>query len=184
MVEMLVSLAIIALLSVFFIVNYNSVNSRIALDTQANEVALWIREAQAYAMGVRPQAGFINTRTYGVFFDSTIPGSFVLYVDRDTFPTPKRYDVGGTCGETNSECVKVVTLPQGMTISGLSGVNMVGTTVPAGALHVAFTRPKTDALIVDPAGPTTLREGTVTLRSPKGYTRRVTVTSTGQIYVQ
>lgn len=185
-IEMLISLAIFISLSTYFIINYNSVNSRITLDMQAHEVALWIREAQAYAMGIRP-LGAIFTPTYGVYFDadSANSGTFIMYVDRfdsafNLGVFDKRYNPRLLpCGDPNSECIKQVPLPRKMTISSLvfDGVT------PATKLDISFTRPNVDARIQDTAG-TTYNRGDISIASPRGDIRKVVVIDSGQIVVE
>ena len=185
-VELLVALAIFTLLSTFFIINFNTVNSRIALDNEAHEIALWIREAQAYAMGIKTQ-GTANVRTYGMYFAQLQPDTFVLYVDRDG---DRRYNSSETavCGSAAAECIKRVELPARMILTDLKiGANTGALSTPAsGVLDISFTRPNVDARITDGSPPPTSEYGVgrFTLRSVKGFSRAITVLASGQISVQ
>jgi prepilin-type N-terminal cleavage/methylation domain-containing protein len=189
MIEMIVSLAIFVFLTTAFIINYNTVNSRIAVDNEANEIALWIREAQAYAMGIRA-LGTNMTPTYGIYFDPTQPTAFILYVDRFnsafTMGTlDKRYNstILFPCGDANSECIKQIPLSGGMRISGISAKDALGNTVTPSQLDISFTRPSADARIQDSV-PNLYTEGEVSVVSPKGFSRAVNVIPAGQIIVK
>jgi hypothetical protein len=175
-------MAIFVSLTSFFIINFNTVNSRIALDNQAHEIALWIREAQAYAMGIRA-SGSTFTPTYGIYFDTSTPGSFIVFVDRSS-PRNFVYDAGGTCGDGSSECLKQISLPARMTISAISAKDSGGATVSPSptAINISFTRPNADATIRDAT--TGYSEAEITISSPRGYNRKIGVISSGQIAVR
>lgn len=185
MVELILSLAIFISLTAYFIINFNTVNSRIALDNEAHEIALWIREAQAYAMGSRAQAP-IATLTYGIHVDSSQPTSFILFVDRSA-PRNYAYDAGGACGDGISECIKQIQLPTGMSISAVSAGADSTSQTPQSPLDITFTRPNPDARIqslTNPSPAPSFARGEISIVSAKGFARTVVVLDSGQISVR
>lgn len=185
--ELLITMTIFVTLSVVLLVNYNTVSVRMALDNEAQEVALWVREAQAYATGVRAQGGTLYA-TYGIYVDSTTPDRFVMFVDKfdamGNFSTPnRRYDANASvCGSVGSECLKTVILPAGIRLSAITVANPLPPTATQ-SVHIAYTRPNPDALITDTLGAIS-GQASVQIISPKGNTRTILVMNSGQIAVQ
>jgi len=190
LIELLVAVSIIAVISTALIFNYNTYAGHIELGNAANQVALDIREAQAFAMGVRATAGG-QYPSYGIHFDQAAPAVYILYADLNQ---NQAYDIGGTCGTANSECVKVTTMPQKMKLKSLCGVtnpttssaDCPGPLSTSQYFDVHFIRPSSDAMIVGrPAGaPLVFSTAEITITTAKGYTKTVAVAGTGQVVVR
>jgi len=190
MVELLVTVSIFAIISASLIFNYNTYAGRVGLGNVANQLALDIREAQAFAMGVRSTAGG-QYPSYGIRFARGNPYEYLVFADLNK---NKVYDLGGTCGEANSECVKVAEMPQQMKIKSLCGMSSPtsssadcpGPLSTSQYFDVLFTRPDPEAGITgSPSGtPRAFQTAEITLTTVKGYTKKVTIAETGQVIVK
>lgn len=171
LIELLVSIAIIALISAVVLMQYGSFNSVILLKSLAYEIALTVREAQTFGVSVRSDAGTFQS-AYGVHFDKDFPKSYILFVDRSV-PPNNRYDTG--------EAVTTYQIGQGNQIFDLC----VNATCERDTLDIVFRRPEPDAIFT--ASPVVANPSSA--RIIVGYpevvkTRTVRVWSTGQIAVE
>jgi prepilin-type N-terminal cleavage/methylation domain-containing protein len=175
LIELLVVLAMMSMISGVVLVSNSTFSSRMVIDNLAHSIALTIREAQTYALSVKedPSGDFPG---YGVHFDSMTPTQFVIFADSDG---DRIYDPGSGCGSGSTECLERKILNNGMHILMVSCVP--GCTSPN--LDITFTRPNPDARIRSGAIDT-YAQGIVTLQSSKGFTRTISVWTTGQISVQ
>ena len=98
MIELLVSVAILVIVSGLVFFNQSGFNNSILVENLAYEISLTIRQAQSYGLQSRELKKGSNLFTigYGVFFDiSPIGGDnskLILYADVNK---NHRYDVGG-----------------------------------------------------------------------------------------
>jgi prepilin-type N-terminal cleavage/methylation domain-containing protein len=171
LIELLVSIAIIALISAVVLMQYGSFNSVILLKSLAYEIALTVREAQTFGVSVRSDGGTFQS-AYGVHFNSseTLRKSYTLFIDRNA---NNRYDAG--------ESVTTYQIGQGNQIESLC----VNATCELSTLDILFRRPEPDAIF----GVTPVVANPTTARVIVGYpdvvkTRTVRVWSTGQIAVE
>jgi prepilin-type N-terminal cleavage/methylation domain-containing protein len=186
LIELLVSIAIVTMIMSMVLYNYGTFNDNLALSGGAQEVAIAIRQAQAYGLNVAESSVGSGqfTKAYGVFFDPTDNTHYTIFVDSNT---NKKYDVGNGCGSGSTECVTQFVLRNNVTISTICDS---ASCPPAGVqnLNITFLRPNPDADI-DFGNSGGLvggsqQTGKVILISPKGKTLTVDVESTGQISVQ
>lgn len=172
LIEMIVVIAIVGLLSTVTLTNYRDVSERISLENLAQQIAIVIRQAQVYGIGV------VNAHpSYGVYFPNSA-NSFVLFVDRD--------NDGRYSGE--SEDVERITLKNNNTISALSA-NKISSSCSdvknLSTVDVVFTRPNPDAnfyVMVEESRfyPADVE---ITIRSANGGYREVSIWLTGQISI-
>ena len=169
LVELLITIAIISIMTVIVIVKYGAFNSSVLLKSQAYELALNIREAQTYAVSVRGEQGTFRDG-YGLYFSASSPMQYFLFIDvHENEP----YDAGAEIG-------RALTVDPRFVISSIkSGTCVSGTDVSA--LSVTFRRPDFDAIIS-----TGSTYACVTLATASGpsMTRSVEVSATGQITVK
>jgi len=174
LVEMLVVLGIFVIITTIVLAKNSEFDNTIILGTLAYDVALSIRESQAFGLGVRGASSADFDSPYGVRFDTDFPDTYWLGVDSD--------DNGQIEG---GEYIKTFTLNKGFSIGDICGsVNTIGdcddTTQ---VVNIIFSRPDPDAYIK-------LGNGTewvyteIVISSPDGTERRISVTSAGQISVQ
>lgn len=103
LIEMLVSISIIALISTIFLANYRSANRRAILNTAARQLASDIRLAQSYTMGLKDFNGAVPSGGWGMEF-SNARNYYEMFTDDG--------DQSYTAG--SSEMYKKIDLPQGI----------------------------------------------------------------------
>ena len=120
LVELMVVVSIFAIVTSISIYNYSNFNSSLSIQNLADDIALTVRRAQSFAIGVRGYGGSFN-EGYGIHFSSN-PNtkdyegsntSFVLFSDMGINQN-KKYDYSsdGSCGEPtlNNECIEVLSI--------------------------------------------------------------------------
>lgn len=197
-IELIVAMTVFVTISSVLLINYNSINHRLTLDTLVHQVAQWTRETQVSAMSVRSHSGGFF-QGYGLHFDQASTTDFVFFADLPS-GISKQYDPipgGQACGDAGVECTKVVTMNKGVKIDRICGF-VPSPAVPTyqgacpsnfdqlDSLDVVFTRPNPDAEITGKIMGVPLSYGNVvvTIRSVTGYERSVNIWTTGQVTVQ
>jgi prepilin-type N-terminal cleavage/methylation domain-containing protein len=173
LIELMVSMSIMALLSTLIISRQSTFNSAILLRNQTYEVAFALREAQLLAVS----GGDETVRQYGVYINTgtSTKQQYIVFKDSDDSGT---YDVGEEIGligklDTRFEIRNAY----------------IGTT-PHTEMVVLFERPNFDAKFMDSAGVEQIdtvayidvARSDLTGTAP-GTVRRVEVSQTGQISV-
>ncbi len=187
--ELIVVLTIMIVISSLVLARYSAFDSTTILTNLSYDIALSLREAQLYSIGVREggesELGKNEADTfsfaYGVRFGDNPTGeSYLFYEDQwDTdgnSPSDGRYNPGFG--------IKEYTLRRGHTIKDFCGINGSVKTCSAeiDALDISFKRPNPDAIIYDTQG-VRYSEAEITIQSREGATKKVHVYTTGQIAV-
>lgn len=85
--ELLVVLSIATIMMTALVIQQNKWNDNLSVSTQAYELALMIRQAQFYALGVREYQTTANIDkfnvAYGVDFDIDTPDRYIFFVDKN-----------------------------------------------------------------------------------------------------
>lgn len=180
LVELLVVISIAVAITTALVIQQSRWNDRLVVNTQAYELAMMIRQAQIYSLGVKeysPKTGDKFDIGYGIFFD-TNNARYIFFADTDK---DQEYDLG--------EEVETVTFTRGVTISDVCGSSWCFFT-GGGSLRqadISFFRPDTKANIrlMNVGGGTDVDSPPVTiyLKSPNGKISSVKVESNGQVYV-
>ena len=118
-VELLVAMVIFSVITGVVLFNYGDFNSSLTIQNLADDIALTIRRAQSYAIGVRGTSGSFSVG-YGVHFkaieynpdnpDMLYSGtnkSFILFKNSDEQDIPKYKEVGTNC-EDGSNCLEML----------------------------------------------------------------------------
>lgn len=201
MAELLVSVAIIVVITVVVLFNQRTFDDQIALSNAVSEIEIEIRQAQVYGVSVRefsPNTDEFDV-AYGVSFARANNDRYIAFADRS--PQNARYD--GNNSSTNctfggsSECLNLATIQRGNVISRLCVIQSNGNpscpTSGSGAvrrLDVLFQRPNPDAVFTFiNAGGNTIPfpnhiGAAIEITSPAGSTRMINIYKTGQISVQ
>jgi len=149
LIELLVVIFIFMIITGITIFNYGKFNSSLSIQNLADDIALTVRRAQGYAIGVR---GYGNSfvQGYGVHF-TTNPlnvgqeykgsnKSFILFADMSNY---NKYDQNtGNCGAPtpNNECIEILSILSADKIESITLNN--GTVVPdSGSVDIMFKRP-------------------------------------------
>ncbi|MCH7529736.1 type II secretion system protein [Patescibacteria group bacterium] len=180
LIEMLVSISIFAIITGVVLTRNAQFSGNILIGNLAYDVALSIRQAQVFGLSVREfeVGGGRFDIGYGVNFDGSISDSYIFFADLDD---DQKYD-------SPLEAIETLTLRNGYTIANVCGVLPGGTRKCTAFseilfLDVVFKRPDPDANIN-----TNLLEmysrAEITVASPTGKERMITVWSTGQISVK
>lgn len=166
LVELIISIAIIALITGVILARYGSFNSTVLLTSLAYDVALSIREAQVLGISVRSDAGVFSD-AYGMHF--TEGTTYLLFIDSDDSGD---YDDG--------EEISSYTIGQNNAIIDLCA----NSACERDSLDVLFRRPEPDAIIAADPSVSTIDSARVIVGSADGKTRTVRVWPTGQIAVE
>lgn len=178
LVELLVSIAIVVLISTVVLVNYSSFESSLTIQSLAYEVALALRQAQVFSLSVQGFGSNFQV-AYGIHFERSDPTTFFLYVDQndnatyDPFPGP---DV----------IIETFTLREGSTIVDLCAQKATRQ-CNLQALDIVYERPNPDANITSFDGTTHIfknSNATIRIRSPRGIEKIVRAMLSGQISVR
>lgn len=202
LVELLVSIAIFAMITTLVLTKYQSFNGGIVLTNLAYELALTIRQAQTYGINVKGSSAGFNV-SYGVHFDASTPGSFILFADaRSSFDPDSLTSSGdGKYPTAGDALVDTFNLRRGIVISkfcigqslaniaNADGSNKENCTTSGGTLlDITFSRPDPAAVInyTGAAGPVNGNGyARIQVRATgNGAIKDIIVQKTGQISIQ
>lgn len=207
LIELMVVLAIIVIVTTVVLTNQSSFNKTLILSNTAYDIALSLRSAQTYGLSSRASGTTVNTG-YGVHFSNGAPSSFTLFAD--AFPGPIASNchgipVGGANApdakpgdcvyeSTQGEKVLDYMLGNSITVSDFctkQGISWSCTYAHDGAsgglssLDIVFARPNSDTFMSAngsyAAAPFSVTAACITIASPQGGARYVSVSTSGQI---
>lgn len=156
LLEMMVVISIFVVISTVTVFNYGQFNSSMSTQNLVDDIALSIRKAQSYAIGVRG-VNDIFLGGYGVRFsiNPLVSGdeykssnkSFVVFAEMGT--VNYRYDYGSYdgCGSptANDECIEVLKILSSDEISSIkiygAGDSEIASLVGDDVLDIVFYRP-------------------------------------------
>lgn len=186
--ELIVVMAIATLLMTALIVRQGSWNEQLALNTQTYELALMIRQAQIYSLGVREYQGGTGDKfniSYGVSFDPDYT-RYIFFADKNF---NAKYDAG--------EEIETKSFARGVLIDrfcGVKGNGQLDDRCSPGQgnvafLQILFTRPdpKANIILLNGGGQVAnnvIPPGIIYLKSPGGLFTSVKVETNGQISIQ
>jgi prepilin-type N-terminal cleavage/methylation domain-containing protein len=183
LVELLVTISIMALISASLFWNGRQFNDKLALSTTAQDVSLTIRSVQSYSSSVRESSGGTGQFSYGygISFDMSDLKSVTLFTDKNS---NKVYDLGDTLVDKSL-------LRNGVSIKSIcatDSANVQSCSSSFKSLQITFIRPSLSATIstVDTSGfiRTSWVSGQIILSSQQGITKTISVNSFGQISIQ
>jgi prepilin-type N-terminal cleavage/methylation domain-containing protein len=185
LVELMVSVAIFAMMTALVVVKYGSFNQSVLLTNLAYDVALTIRTAQTYGLSVKAPTDSSPTFTsaYGVTIgtDSTACGNLGGVSDSHQFMLYADVSPNGFCDESDVP-ISIYAVKRGAVISGVC-TDTAACTMGTGILDITFKRPEPRATICLRGVSCTASYAEIELRAPDGSTRRVSIRSNGQISV-
>ncbi|MFH0804357.1 MAG: type II secretion system protein [Candidatus Zambryskibacteria bacterium] len=186
LVELVVVMAIATIMVTSLIIQQSKWNDRLTVNAQAYELALMIRQAQIYSLGVREDTGGSGNKFnvgYGVYIDEDLPSNqYIFFADRNG---DKAYNSGEMIGGA-------ISLTRGVTIEKFCGATgpkpCNNDTGPLNQLVITFFRPepKANIALLNPGGGSggTNPPATIYLKSVGGRVSSVKVEDNGQISVQ
>ena len=192
LIELLTVAAIVTIISGILLADHNGFNNSILLGNLTYDIALSVRTAQIYGVSTRGTAPASPsfTSAYGIFFDAPANNEsfYVLFADNDGTQT---YTPLSVPPGLDTE-VQRMTLQSGYRIKGICFMVSGDYETPClkrnDTATILFKRPDPSALIYknSEVPPIFSRLGGVriTLESPKGKTKSVEITESGQISVK
>jgi len=189
-IELLVVVSIFMIITGITVFNYNSFNSSISTQNLADDIALTIRKAQGYAIGVRGLGVNKFDYGYGIHFTTNNSNSslksgsstsFILFTDIND---NKVYDYSEDieCGtfENGDECVEVLNIKSADEIKEI----LVNSTLED-SVDILFKRPKPEPNFYINGGiePATSVDIKVSGPDLSSATKFIKVSNTGQISV-
>lgn len=195
LVELIVSLGVVAVILSLVLSNQSKYTDGTALTSLADGIGLQLSQAQIYGISVRefsPGTSEFEI-AYGMEFNLTPSGSkssFIYFADRGA--GNHIYDSGWNCPtDGGSECISKTEITRGNTVASLCAIPNSGPEFcEIGRLDVTFLRPLPDANFVfyDLNGGylslSNIKGAKIVVSSPSGATRAVSVYTSGQISVQ
>lgn len=197
-IELIVVVSIFVIVTGLSIFNYNNFNSSVSTQNLADDIALTVRKAQGYAIGVKGLGGESFNYGYGVhftsnksplFYNSGSNMSFILFVDINN---NKAYDYkdDGKCGvpEEGNECLEVLAIKSLDEISGVY-INVGSTPIDnADSLNILFKRPNPEPSFSDTFGDiynsvSSVKIKVINLNDPTNIYKFIRISNTGQISV-
>ena len=179
--ELLVVVGIMTIMNLLIFANYPEFSQRLALKRTSEDIALIVRQAQAYSLGIkRPLSGEGDYFGFGVHFDkSAIDNknkSLILFADVDII-ADKKYS-------NNNELFQEYKISTGDVVSELKTCDAEKKCDPSsdGKLDIFYPRANPMATINgDSSG---ISYAQITIMSPKKKTRIIEVWTSGQISVK
>ena len=148
LVELIVVISIFVMISSIALFNYGKFRSSLSLQNLSDDIALAMRRAQGYAIGVRGAGGGFAAG-YGVHFTANPSGnsyggsskSFILFADIDD---NLKYDHSSDiCGSpvSGNECLELLSITSADSISSIY-INNSNIPMPASdTIDISFKRP-------------------------------------------
>ena len=204
MIELLVVLAIIAVVTGIALTSQGSFNKTLVLANTAYDVGLKLRSAQTYGISTRA-IGSVANAGYGVDFNRGTPNTFTFFADSTPPPSSSVYachsisDTSrpdarpGNCVYDPGEKVSTYTLGNRITVSdfcafsGGSWSCANSGNKSLSSLDIVFARPNPDAFMSTNGSYSTtfpVSVACLTLTSPQGGFRYVSVAISGEINVR
>lgn len=201
LIEMLITLAIIGVVTAIAFSGQASFNRSLLLTDAAYTVAVSIRQAQSLGLSSR-QFGGVTNAGYGADFSSATPTSYTIFAD--LYPsvgarygasaTPEKKPGNGLFDPSFGETVNAYNLSRGFVIAFFCGTDVFNASRCSGSgssdlrsMDVVFTRPNTESVITGILGsgvPLTLSHAAIYLASPDGTAVRcIAISQTGGVSV-
>lgn len=182
LVELIVTLAIMLILTSMMIPNYREYQKNTVLNNLTQDVALSVRLAQTYGLTVRDAGGDNFQTSYGIRFSEATPAQYFIF--RDTNRATGGFQYSGLAGDR----VEEYELNNGYNISNVCGIRpdasedcFSGGDRAITWMDIVFDRPKPDAYFTSSLGGSLYEEVAVTVESPNGDTKEMRVLLTGYI---
>src|SRR3989344_1535428 len=179
LVELVVVVAIATVVMTSIIIQQTKWSDRLIVNTQSYELALMIRQAQTYSLGVREYMAGTGDKFdlgYGLYFNQGTLDRYIFFADANK---NQKYDVG--------EVMETKLLTRGVVINRVCGATRC---MPSGGplnnVSISFFRPETRAniaLLNNGGSSVDVPPVTIYLRSSGGKEYSVKVEANGQVSI-
>jgi type II secretory pathway pseudopilin PulG len=198
-IELLVVVSIFVIVTGLSIFNYNNFNSSVSTQNLADDIALSIRKAQGYAIGVQGIGNTFNSG-YGIHFSSNInktspyassKESFVLFMDiNDNKSYDYKEGIDGKCGEPEygNECIEVLDIKSNDEIKDIYINDLNNPISNEEVVNILFKRPDPEPHFYNKFGTTLdsasiIKIKVINLNDPLNIYKIISISNTGQISV-
>ena|SRR3989344_3170018 len=172
LVEVVITVAIIVLITSVLFGNFGRFTTNAEFDNLATDIVLSIREAQVYGTSVREGTNEFNN-AYGLHIDRLSSKYIIFADDGDSIYTNTGSDsiLSETQLKTNFSIIDISTGAEDSLVSGQTVLDLV------------FLRPSPDAQIRSTPAGGPFEYATVTIQNPAGKQKVIEIGSTGQVTV-
>ncbi|MBU1159979.1 MAG: type II secretion system protein [Patescibacteria group bacterium] len=171
LLELNLTIAILVIITAGLLISYPNLSAITSLKKTSQDMALAIREAQVYSLGVKAFGAAEYYRGYGIHFDITQPSSLIIFSDIND---DKDYQAG--------EELQTLAIQTKDKIGALCGENGGPEDCTLTQLDIIFLRPNPIVILQDESD-TEYDKASIVLKSPRGQEKRVNVWLTGQIEI-
>lgn len=188
-IELIVVIGIFAALSGVVLFNFTGFSTNISLQNLSSQIALQVKKAQTDAISGKNPTLFTGLSdldetpvrpSYGIHFDMTKPNKFIYFYDLNN---NRFYTGNAACGTPGAECVEEITIQSGDTVTELATYSSSSNPCRS-TLDITFKRPFPDAYFATDNGIESVPNAGVEITSPKGATKTIVISSTGQIEIK
>ena len=184
LIEIMVVVGILVIINTMIFASYPEFSQKLSLKRTSEEVALIVRQAQSYALGIKKSAlGSDDYFGFGIRFNKTAPTTIILFTDFGAIPN-KIYDVGDGCGSSSTECFQEFKIDTRDYIFELRAYDSVDDSMPVNILDVVYPRAASMATITADGGIANPSYAKVTIKSPRGGEKYIKIWISGQIEVE
>ncbi len=184
LIELLVVMAIFALITAVAMWNQRELSNNILITNLAYEIALAVRETQAYGIGVRAQTtGTVTSsdfqNAFGFHVDLSNPSQWVLFQDKNNdgaYGISEVYQTYRFQNQNGSKFTAICVAQANNTACAPGG--------PTTAIDIMFKRPNPEAFFRSNVGVVTGPVYLVINTQANNNCRTVIVETTGQIHVE
>ena len=185
LIELMVTVGILVMINIMIFASYPEFSQKISLKRTTEEVALIVRQAQAYALGIkRTVSSGDNYFGFGVHFETNNSKSLILFTDSGLTPN-KIYDAGdysiNGCGGANTECFQEFKIDTGDYISDLQTCRPNDACSSINSLDIVYPRASSMAEINNDGN---LSYALMTIKSSRGKEKKIEIWASGQISVK
>ncbi len=178
-IELVVTIGILIVITTLIFASFPKFRQTVSLKRTAQEVALAIRQAQAYGLSTRGFQSATEEKfpAYGVYFNKNFPDSFILFAD--VAPQNNRYD-------GSFEDVQIFKIQTGDKITGLCSNQKKS---PPGdcsydTMNIIFFLTNPVTLKADDSLLPSDSDAEVVIESSQGQKKTIVVLPSGQISVE
>ncbi len=179
LIELVVVSGIFIIVTIAIFTNYPAFRDMVSLRRTVQELALVLRQAQSYGLGVREYASGSGIYPgYGVNFNLTKPDTFTLFADILPSGPP-----GNDLYDSSSEDIEIFKIQTGDRIYSICA-NEKKTPAVCGlsSANIVFYRPNPLVSLI--ADGSSYSDMEIKLRSPRGTIKTVVILASGQISVE
>lgn len=166
--EVLITAAIIGVITGLVVLKYGAFNNLILLKNQAFQISIDLRETQNRALSSLGRGGTAFRDGYGIYFSLSTPDRYVIFIDTDN---DNSFDA--------NEELETRRLDSRFILSQLCN----GGTCTANTMAIVFRRPNFDA-IINNGNISNGRIEIVPKNGAAGVVRAININAAGQISVQ